>query len=307
MGWFVSSKQEKDRYGDMHTSYSINYGRIGLTVFAVLVLLPAAFGWFFTVPAGSVGVVTRLGAVNRVTYPGFNTKMPFIEGVVRMNIQTQKDEVDASAASKDLQAVKATIAVNYSLDPSSAATVYQTIGVGFKDTILSPIVQNAFKATTAGYTAEELITKREEVRSKAETMIMQQAAPYHILVKNFLIENFDFSPEFNAAIEAKQVAQQQVETAKQKLAQAQVDAQTAAATAKGQGDANVAIAKGNADATVLQAQAQAQANTLITQSLSPQLLQYQYITKLAPGVQTIFVPSGNQFILPLPNTTPTGQ
>lgn len=275
----------------------------GVGVFIVLVVL--LFGTFYSVPAGSVAVVTRFGAVNRVASPGFNVKMPIAEGRVNMNTQTQKDETDAAAASKDLQAVKATVAVNYALDPSSAALVYQTIGINYKDTILTPIVQNAFKAVTANYTAEQLITEREAVRQQAEDMITKQAAPYHILVKNFLIENFDFSAEFNAAIEAKQVAQQQVETAKQKLAQAQVDAQSAAAVAKGQADANVAIAKGAADATLLQAQAQAQANDLLSQSITPALLQYQYIQKVQ-GVTTVFLPSGGNFILPLPGTA-TGQ
>lgn len=270
----------------------IHYGRIIFTVVALLVGLPALFGWAYNIPAGNVGVVTQFGAVNRVSYPGFNTKLPFIEHVVVMNIQTQKDEVDAAAASSNLQSVKATVAVNYSLDPSSAAIVYQTIGVTYKDTILSPIVQNAFKATTSKYTAEELITKREQVRQEAEAMITTQAAPYHILVKNFLIENFDFSQEFNQAIEQKQVANQQVETAKQKLAQAQVDAQTVAAAAQGQ-----------ANAVVIAADAQAKANDLITKSLTPELLQYQYLQKVQ-GVQTVFLPSGGNFILPLPGMSP---
>jgi regulator of protease activity HflC (stomatin/prohibitin superfamily) len=196
---------------------------------------------FFIVPAGSVGVVTRFGAVNRVAYPGIGMKIPLVEGVVKMDVRTQKDEVDTSAASKDLQVVTSTIAVNYHLDGKYAVDVYQNIGSKYTDIVIAPAIQNIFKATTAKYTAEQLITNREAVRLQAEEALATQLLVYHVIVENFNIVNFDFSPEFNAAIEAKQVAQQQVETARQRLAQAEVDAQTAVALAQGQADAQAAL------------------------------------------------------------------
>jgi len=111
----------------------------------------------------------------------------------------------------------------------------------YQDILVAPAIQNIFKATTAQYTAEELITKREEVRLRAEEALVAQLLVYHVIVENFNIVNFDFSPEFNAAIEAKQVAQQQVETAKQKLAQAEVEAETAKVLAQGQADAQAIL------------------------------------------------------------------
>lgn len=294
--WFWHTNAAKDKYGD--DTISIHWGRIIITVLAVILVPTLVFGSFYTVPAGNVGVVTRFGAVNRVTYPGFNWKIPLAEHVVEMNVQTQLDQADAEAASSDLQTATSTIAINYHLDPAYAALVYQNIGVGYKDTILTPMVQNSFKEFTAAHTAEELITKRETVRLAAEADVKQKAAVYHIIVDNFQITNFKFSDQYQQAIEQKQVAQQGVETKKQILAQTEVDAQTA-----------VAQAQGVANAKVIAAQAEAQSNDLITKSLSPQLLQYQYILKLAPGVQTIFLPSGQgqQFILPLPTTPPAGQ
>ena len=208
---------------------------VGFFVFMILLMA------FFIVPAGSVGVVTRFGAVNRVAYPGIGMKIPLVEGVVKMDVRTQKDEVDTSAASKDLQVVTSTIAVNYHLDGKYAVDVYQNIGSKYTDIVIAPAIQNIFKATTAKYTAEQLITNREAVRLQAEEALATQLLVYHVIVENFNIVNFDFSPEFNAAIEAKQVAQQQVETAKQKLAQAQVDAQTVLAAAKGQADAQAML------------------------------------------------------------------
>jgi regulator of protease activity HflC (stomatin/prohibitin superfamily) len=217
------------------TKWVIGFG-IGILVIILLLLT------VFTVPAGSVGVVTRFSAVNRVVQPGLSVKIPLVEGIVKMSIRTQKDQVEAAAASKDLQTVTSTIAVNYVLDGKYAVNVYQNMGKNYQDLVIAPAIQNVFKATTSQYTAEQLITKRNEVRLAAETALTEQLAPYHILVQNFNIINFDFSPEFNAAIEAKQVAQQQVETAKQLLAKAQIDAQTMVTAAQGQADAQKAIA-----------------------------------------------------------------
>ena len=216
------------------------FGRI-LTVvvafFAFMILMMA----FFIVPAGSVGVVTRFGAVNRVAYPGIGMKIPLVEGVVKMDVRTQKDEVDTSAASKDLQVVTSTIAVNYHLDGKYAVDVYQNIGSRYRISSLPRPSRTSSRRRRPSITAEQLITNREAVRIQAEEALANSWPSYHVIVENFNIVNFDFSPEFNAAIEAKQVAQQQVETAKQRLAQAQVDAQTVLAAAKGQADAQAIL------------------------------------------------------------------
>jgi regulator of protease activity HflC (stomatin/prohibitin superfamily) len=200
--------------------------------FAILILilvLIIVFTGVYEVEAGNIGVVTRFGAINRVAYPGINFKLPFIEKVVPLSIRTQKDEVPATAMSENLQVVTSLIAVNYHLDGSRAEEVYQNVGSNYAEIIVAPAIQNTFKAVTAQFSAEELITKRDEVRMMAEEELTKQLEPYYIVVENFNIVNFDFSEEYQNAIEAKQVAQQQVETSKQKLAQAQgqADAQRA--------------------------------------------------------------------------------
>ncbi len=212
--------------------------------FAILILilvLIIVFTGVYEVEAGNIGVVTRFGAVNRVAYPGINFKLPFIEKVVPLSIRTQKDEVPATAMSENLQVVTSLIAVNYHLDGSRAEEVYQNVGSNYAEIIVAPAIQNTFKAVTAQFSAEELITKRDEVRMMAEEELTKQLEPYYIVVENFNIVSFDFSEEYQNAIEAKQVAQQQVETSKQKLAQAEIDAQTVIAQAQGQADAQKAL------------------------------------------------------------------
>ncbi len=234
-------------------------GRIAGLIVLVVVILVLVSGMFYTIPAGYVGVVTRFGAVSRTVQPGFQTKIPLVENVITMDVRTQKDQVDAEAASSDLQQVTSTIAVNYNLDPMYAAAVYQNVGTDYQNILIAPAIQNIFKASTAQFTAEQLIDQREKVRAEAEDALKAQLGVYHVIVLNFNIVNFHFSDQFNQAIEAKQVAQQQVETAKQLLAKAQVDAQTTVAQAQGQADAQKALKD--------------------TGALSPEYLQYIAITK----------------------------
>ncbi len=256
--------------------YRIRPGRIIIAAIAVLFAIWLSVLSFFTVPAGFVGVVTRFDAVARVVQPGFGVKIPFVENVVKMDVRTQKDQTDAAAASSDLQQVTSTIAVNYNLDPTYASTVYQTVGTDYADILIAPAIQNIFKATTAQFTAEELIDQRENVRATAEAALKTQLAQYHVIVQNFNIINFNFSDQFNQAIEAKQVAQQQVETAKQLLAKAQVDAQTAVAQAQGQADAQKALRDAG--------------------SLTPEYLEFLAIQKWDGRLPTVVAGSTTPFI-----------
>jgi regulator of protease activity HflC (stomatin/prohibitin superfamily) len=207
---------------------SIIFGIIGL-----LIIFPVIGVWSI-VGAGSVGVVTRFGAVSRVVTPGFVFKIPLVEYVHQMETRTQKEVADASSASKDLQEVKATIALNYHLRGEKAVEVYQNIGTEYKVRVIDPAMQEAFKATTAKFTAEELIGKREAVKQEALTELKDRLSSYNVIVDNFNIINFDFSAEFNMAIEQKQVAQQNLEKAK-------LEAQTALTQAQGQANAQKAL------------------------------------------------------------------
>ena len=183
-----------------------------------------------SIKAGFVGVITRFGAVNRVANPGLAFRIPFVERVATMETRTQKEQGEASAASKDLQDVKSIIALNYHLRGAKAVDVYQTVGLDYRERVVDPAVQEAFKATTAQFTAEELITKREYVKKIAFDELKDRLEKYNIIIDDLNIIDFDFSSDFNNAIEQKQVAQQNLERAK-------VEAETARTAAKGQSDA----------------------------------------------------------------------
>lgn len=201
--------------------------KIARTTGIVLVGLILFFSCYFTVGAGQVGVVTRFGAVNRVANPGISLKFPLAESVNIMETRTQIEQVDASSASKDLQDVNAKIALNFHLRGEKAVEVYQNVGQEYKDRIIAPALQEAFKATTAQFTAADLIGKREEVKKLALTEIKIRLEKYNVIVDDLNIVNFDFSKDFNLAIEEKVKSQQKKE-------QAQIEAETLLIQAQGQ-------------------------------------------------------------------------
>ena len=148
----------------------------------------------------------------------------------------------------------------------------ESIGEGYADTVLQPAIQESMKAITAQYTAEELITKRSAVGEEIGATLAEKVQEYGILIDKFNIINFDFSEEFNAAIEQKQVAEQnklRAETEKeQKVIEAQADAEQ-----------KVIAAKAEADAIRQKAEAEAEANEKINASLNENVLKYQQIEK----------------------------
>ncbi len=203
-----------------------------------LVLFIVFVGAWGTIGAGEVGVKTRLGAVLGTEKPGLYFKLPLIEHVEVMDVQTQKEAVKAvEAASQDLQTVTTDVAINYHLEPNRASAIYQNIGTDYASRVIDPAIQESVKANTAKYTAEQLITNREAVRQGIIDLLTQKMTQFGIQIDAINITNFTFSPDFTQAIESKVTAVQNAEAAKNKLAQVQYEAQQAVATAEGQAKA----------------------------------------------------------------------
>lgn len=191
------------------------------------------------VPAGYEGVRLRFGALDGTMNPGIHVVIPGVHRVELMETRTQKEESQATAASRDLQIVTTTLALNFRLAPGKVDEVYGSVGLLYKQRVIDPTVQESLKVVTAKYTAEELIRSRAQVKNEVETEIIRRLQSYNIIVdpSGLSIVNFDFSPEFNKAIEAKQVAQQEAEKQKYVLAQAELQKQTEVARAKGTAEA----------------------------------------------------------------------
>jgi len=187
---------------------------------SIFILVGIAYQAFVVIDAGYVGVVKRLGAVKpKELSEGFHIITPFIDSVEKFDIRLSKVTSDATASSKDLQVVNTSIAVQYSMTPELMPLTLQKVGTRavVERTLIDPSILESVKAITALYTAEELITKRDEVK----TMIQQKISSFLnesteeknlsglLVIANVAITDFDFSSEFNRAIEEKVRAEQE--------------------------------------------------------------------------------------------------
>ena len=210
--------------------------RIVALVFAIGFII-ILFNPFVMIGAGERGVVLNFGAVqDKVIGEGLHFMIPIMQKVVIVNVQIQKSQTDAEASSADLQETSSTIALNYHILPEKANIVYQTIGIQFKERIIDPAVQEGVKAATAKYTAVNLITKRERVKSEIRDLLRTRLITYNIVVDDFSIINFSFSKEFTEAIEAKQRAEQLALKAKRDLDRIKIEAEQKVTQAKAEAE-----------------------------------------------------------------------
>ncbi len=279
--------------------------RMGSIIGIGLIIASLIAGSFTTVPAGHRGVVIRFSAVTgRILDEGLQTKLPFIDSVVKMSVQTQKYEADSSAVTNDLQDVSTTIALNWHLDPGMVAEVYRTLGLEFIDRIAAPAIQETIKQVTAKFNAEDLILRREEVKNAITNSLSARLIERGIITELVSITNFQFSDTFTAAIEAKVAAEQAVLEATNKLERVKVEAQQAQAAAKGEADARIAKAIGEAEYIRVVTEAQVAANKDIEGSLTPEVLQYILLDRLGEDIKVMVIPSSQGLDLVLPELSP---
>jgi regulator of protease activity HflC (stomatin/prohibitin superfamily) len=240
---------------------------VGLILTGILGLvgLGVVFGSYVTVPAGQRAVIYSSfhGVEMQALGEGFHWKVPFFDTANFISVQVQKTEYDTTAASKDLQNVQTKLAVNFHVTPDVTPKLFQSYGADIVDNVIHPAVNETVKAVMAQYPAEELITKREEVKIKIETALAAGLAKANITVDNVYITNFEFSKDYSNAIEAKQVAQQQVLKAEQDLQRVKVEA----------------------DQKIAQAQAEAKSLGLQRDIITPNLIHLREIEALTKAIE----------------------
>ncbi len=211
---------------------------IGLTLLTILgiIILFNIFRFFTVIEPGERGLLLQFGNIQKILEPGLHFQMPIINSVVVIDVRIQKGEVSVAAASKDLQSIETSVALNYHVDASKVDELYRNIGTEFYEKIITPAIQESVKATTAQYTAEELITKRQLVKEDIKKDLSTRLASSNVLIDDFSIVNFNFSEEFNSAIESKQTAVQEALKAENDLRRIQIEAQQQIETAKAQAE-----------------------------------------------------------------------
>lgn len=215
--------------------------------FAVLFFI-FIFSAFYAIDGGEKGVLLTFGKIDPAPLDsGLGIKIPFAQKVIKMETRTRKYTAEASAASKDLQVVSATVVTNYHIVPDDAPRIYAELGQNYDERIIQPLEQEVVKSVTAKFTAEELIVNRETVRLNIKDLLFERLLSRGIVVEDLSIVDFDFSNSFNSAIEQKVTAEQLKLKADRDLQRIEVEAEQVKAAAIGQRDAAIAYAEGQAE------------------------------------------------------------
>jgi regulator of protease activity HflC (stomatin/prohibitin superfamily) len=287
---------------------------IGTVVFS-LILTTLSAGLVF-LQADQYGIV--ISALQPTGYrpeplsPGLHWVIPFLENVQPYSIAKQTYTMATStgegqmagddsiqARTKDGQQVFIDASVIYSIDPVHLIDLHITWQNRFEDLVVRPVARAAIRDAVSQFGVEEIVsTKRSELEQAISETISQGLAANNLMMDDFLLRNIRFSDEYAAAVEQKQIAEQQALQAQFVVQQKKQEAEQARQVAQGQADAAVIAAQGEAQAILLKAQAQSQANDTLAKSLTPDLLTYTYINKLAPNVQVMYLPSDTPLLLP---------
>jgi len=275
------------------------------------------------VPAGHRGVQLVFGNVQSILMnEGLNFKAPWVT-VVDMKVMLEIEEVEESTASKDLQEVTTKLAVHFNVLPDMANEVYQNMRQSYHTLLLTPVIQEDLKATTAQFTAEQLITQRSTVVTQLHAKLRESLTPYGINVQTVNIVNFAFSPSFSAAIESKVTAEQDAlreknilekikwqqqqsiavkeAAALMQIIQARADANQTIINAEAAAKQRVIAAEAEAQRILLEAQAQADAIKLIASQISPEYIHYLYLLEWDGNLPNVMLGEDNGILL---NLTP---
>lgn len=263
---------------------------VGLVIILFLVLA-TGLNSVHTVPPGYRGVVVTLGKVSEVNLgEGLQFKLPYVQKIIDMKVTLEKEEVTESAASSDLQEIMTTVTVHFNVNPDMAWRMYQNMRKNYHTLLLKPVIQEDLKATTAQFTAEQLIKSRSLLVQELKAKLSISLEPYGIQIQTVNFVDFQFTEIFMDAIEAKVTAEQAALEAQNYLEQVKYEAQQQVIQAEANRNATIINAEGAARQEVIAAEAEAmriglEANAtasaiqVITQQMTSEYAQYLWLTQ----------------------------
>lgn len=269
------------------------FGVIALVVALVLI----GISCFSSIPTGYTGILTTFGRVeNETMEAGFHLKAPW-QSIVKMNNQEQRKSFTLEAFSSDIQQVNVSGSINYNIDKTTAMTLYREVGTAYSDTLIIPRLYENTKAVFSHYKAEELISNRDALSDEIRDKMIDDLKSYGVNVLSISIEDVDFTDAFTTAVEAKQVASQNKLKAETEQEQQTMEARAAAERRKIEAEAQAEVERINADAEAYriktQSEAEAEANKKIAESLSEQLIEYNYANSWNGQLPSTFVGDGD--------------
>ena len=252
---------------------NLSVGKLIGAIVALVLILILVSGSIVVVSAGQTGVVLTFGRVDEtVLQEGMHFKIPFAQQIVTINNRIVKLEVSTEAFSKDLQTISTVVAVNYHINKTASGTIYKEVGLGYEDVLVTPAVNEVLKAVTAQYTAQQLVGSRSDVSILLDEGLNEKLNGYGVHVDELNIINWDFSAEYISAVEAKQVAEQNLIKTRTEQEQALVIANTDA-------ERRVIAAEAEANEIKLLSEAKAESNRILAESLSDPLIRYETLQK----------------------------
>lgn len=255
-------------------------GAAAAVITVVIVAILMGLSCMTSVPTGHTGVLTTFGRVeNRTMEAGINFKAPW-QNVVKMDNRVQKQTIDLTCFSSDIQEVSMKYTINYQISSKDAMTIYKNIGTKYYENIVVPNITESVKTAVAHYNAEALVSGRSELSQVIQEDLTARLSAYNIIVVSASIEDMDFTDAFTNAVEAKQVAEQnklkaQTE-AQQRIIEAEAAAEIKRVNAEAEAEAKRIAAEAAAYEIEVKATAEAEANKQIAESITQELIDYRY-------------------------------
>ena len=247
-----------------------------LSVPVVVVLILIAATCFCQVSTGYTAIVTTFGKVEDYTLEaGFHMKAPY-QRIILMDNREQKTPFSTQAFSSDIQQVDIVGSINYAINKSTAMTLFKEVGTDYFQKLINPRMLENTKAVFSKYTAENLVSAREELSVQIRDNLSQEMEKYGINIISVSIENLDFTDAFTDAVEAKQKLQAEIEQ-EQKTMETQQQAERQKIEAQAKADVLKVNADAEAYSTRIKAEAEAEANRQIAESLTSELIEFTQV------------------------------
>lgn len=300
-------------------SFKAAGGLVIAAVVGALLFTTVSQGLVFIQPEERGVVISAFdpkGYREQVLQPGLRWIIPFAENVVIYPISQQtytmsiapsegavQGDDSVAARTSDGQEVLIDASVIFAIDPTQVIDVHIAWQNRYAIDLVRPLSRGAIRDAASQFRVDEIVSSRRvDLIEITQSSLRGKMEENGLLLTDFVLRNITFSPEYAASVEQKQIAEQQAQQAAFVVESRRQEAEQARQLAQGEADAAVIAAKGRAESRLIEAEAEAQALELISSALrdNPEVLTFEYIQKLAPGIQVMLVPSDAPYLLPLP-------